>query len=252
MTTSHPLGLIKIPGAQAEKFLQGQVTCDMREVNEQPHLAAYCDPKGRVQAIFRIFKYQEDYYLIVLRTLIPQLLNTLQKVAVFFKIKLEDVSDIHPHPALKRCPLPEGEGIKSWELLDIKNGIPTVYPETVGLFTPHQLNLPQLNAVSFTKGCYIGQEIIARMQYLGKLKQQMYRINFNSTQLPTPGCKFVDQAKHEVGELVMAAFANEQEIHALAVLQNSAINQTIYLENSNAPILAVTELIYTSTNSTTS
>src|SRR5690606_29050247 len=58
-----------------------------------------------------------------------------------------------------------------WHSLDICSLIPTLYPETSELYLPHELNLPELNAVHFNKGCYTGQEVIARMHYRGKLKR---------------------------------------------------------------------------------
>lgn len=67
------------------------------------------------------------------------------------------------------------ENLTYWKSIDIQHNLPAIYPETSEQFLPHQLGLPQLNAVSFNKGCYTGQEIIARMQYRGKLKNHLYR-----------------------------------------------------------------------------
>jgi folate-binding protein YgfZ len=251
---SELLSCIRVPGGeQAAKFLQGQVTCDVREVTENKScLSAHCDPKGRVQFVFELFKQGDDYYLQMLRVLIPQAIALLQKYAQFFKIKLEGVE--HPSPGL-RPPSPQrGEGFPEknspdqWKLQNIIAGIPTIYPETVGLFTPHQINLQLLNAVSFTKGCYTGQEIIARMQYLGKLKQQMYRVSFVAEKNFAPGSKLYDANAQEIGELVDSAFENDQQQQALAVLQNTAITQAIYLGNVDGPILTVLDLPYTRGN----
>src|SRR5690606_8509417 len=59
--------------------------------------------------------------------------------------------------------------LDDWEQLDIQAGIPTIYPATVDALLPHHVNLTQLQAISFDKGCYLGQEIIARMHYKGKI-----------------------------------------------------------------------------------
>lgn len=72
-----------------------------------------------------------------------------------------------------------------WELFDIQAGLPTIFPETVDQLLPHHVNLPTLNAVSFNKGCYLGQEIIARMHYRGNIKKHMYRA-FVAETLPPP------------------------------------------------------------------
>ncbi len=65
--------------------------------------------------------------------------------------------------------------IEQWQLLDIRAGIPTIYQATSDAFVPQMVNLQLIEGVSFTKGCYTGQEVVARMQYLGKLKRRMYR-----------------------------------------------------------------------------
>ena len=74
-----------------------------------------------------------------------------------------------------------------WALLDIRAGIPTVYPETSDAFVPQMANLQLLDGVSFKKGCYTGQEVVARMQYLGKLKRRMYLALVSAEIAPLPG-----------------------------------------------------------------
>ncbi len=76
---------------------------------------------------------------------------------------------------------------KSWRLLDILAGIPTVYSVTQEAFIPQMVNLQLINGVSFQKGCYTGQEIVARTQHLGKLKRRMYLAQVSSTTPPQPG-----------------------------------------------------------------
>lgn len=234
------LSFLHVPGGeQAAKFLQGQVTCDVREATEQHNcLGAHCDPKGRVQFIFHLIKQGDDYYLQMLSELIPHAINCLQKYAQFFKIKLAATTN----PLFVK-----GEAIDmtTWKSHNIKAGIPTIYPETIGLFTPHQINLQLIGGVSFNKGCYTGQEIIARMQYLGKLKQHMVRVSFVSEKVFAPGTKLYNLTGLEVGELVDAVLESEQNVQALAVLQDNALAQNIYIGNVGGPILTVLDLPYT-------
>jgi len=75
----------------------------------------------------------------------------------------------------------------TWKALEIAAGLPGIYPETSEKFLPHELNLQLLNAISFDKGCYTGQEIIARMQYKGKLKKHTYRAKTLSATPPQLG-----------------------------------------------------------------
>lgn len=174
MTVS--LGFLCVSGPDAKKLLQGQFTCDLDDVTEaQSQLGAHCNPQGRVISLFRLFLLNNHYYLQMPRELIPIAMNALKKYAVFFKVTLIDASD---------QPILLTHHIKN---PDILLGIPAIYPETSGKYLPHELNLPNLNAVSFKKGCYTGQEIIARMHYRGKLKTHLYQATAYSEEIPTRG-----------------------------------------------------------------
>jgi hypothetical protein len=74
-----------------------------------------------------------------------------------------------------------------WALSDIRAGIPTIVPETSDAFVPQMANMQLIDGVSFTKGCYTGQEVVARMQYLGKLKRRMYTAEVAADDAPPPG-----------------------------------------------------------------
>jgi hypothetical protein len=75
----------------------------------------------------------------------------------------------------------------AWELLNIRAGMPTVEDATAEAFVPQMVNMQLVNGVSFTKGCYTGQEVVARMQYLGKLKRRMYIAEVDTDSAPKPG-----------------------------------------------------------------
>lgn len=74
-----------------------------------------------------------------------------------------------------------------WALQEIHAGIPTIFPSTSEAFVPQMTNMHLIDGVSFTKGCYVGQEVVARMQYLGKLKRRMYLARVESDIPPAPG-----------------------------------------------------------------
>lgn len=74
-----------------------------------------------------------------------------------------------------------------WRLQDIEAGIPTIYPDTAGAFVLQMSNLDLVDGVSFKKGCFPGQEVVARMQYLGKLKRRMFLVEVNTSDCPKPG-----------------------------------------------------------------
>ncbi|BCQ60070.1 tRNA-modifying protein YgfZ [Pseudomonas sp. Boi14] len=118
--------------------------------------------------------------------------------------------------------LPEGE-LNQWLLGQVRAGLGQVMPETRELFIPQMLNLQAVGGVSFKKGCYTGQEIVARMQYLGKLKRRLYRLALPGDTLPAPGTAlFAPSHNSAIGEVVLAARA-QQGVELLAVLQAEAV-----------------------------
>jgi len=113
-------------------------------------------------------------------------------------------------------------GYQSWHLSEIKAGIPSIYPQTSESFVLQMANLGALGGVSFKKGCYPGQEIVARMQYLGKLKRRMYLAELETDRLPEPGDELVAQGKQDVdgsGKVVDAEFDEQGLCHCLYVAQ---------------------------------
>lgn len=133
----------------------------------------------------------------------------------------------------------------AWTLQQIRAGIGHVQLETRESFIPQMLNLDLIGGVSFTKGCYTGQEIVARMHYLGKLKRRMYRLTWASDNLPLPGTVIVDSATDKaLGHVVVAAQAG-QHIELLAVLQSDATQlPTLAISNSIEPPLQISTIPY--------
>ncbi|WP_337154055.1 YgfZ/GcvT domain-containing protein [Pseudomonas protegens] len=140
--------------------------------------------------------------------------------------------------------LPEGE-LNQWLLGQVRAGLGQVMPETRELFIPQMLNLQAVGGVSFKKGCYTGQEIVARMQYLGKLKRRLYRLALPGDALPVPGTAlFAPSHNSAIGEVVLAARA-QQGVELLAVLQAEAVEGgELHLETLEGPTLQLLDLPY--------
>lgn len=140
--------------------------------------------------------------------------------------------------------LNEGE-LNQWLLGQIRAGIGQVMPQTRELFIPQMLNLQAVGGVSFKKGCYTGQEIVARMQYLGKLKRRLYRLSLNAGELPEPGTPLVSPNHNSaIGEVVIAARA-DQAIELLAVLQAEAAESgDVHVGTLEGPGLQLLDLPY--------
>lgn len=139
-------------------------------------------------------------------------------------------------------------GADAWELLNIRAGIPTVVAATSEAFIPQMTNMELVNGVSFKKGCYTGQEIVARMHYLGKLKKRMYRIKVNCEKQPMPGDHlFAEQSKggSNTGSIVNAQLNANGHYEALAVIQiTDAENEKIRLYDANGPEIEILDLPY--------
>lgn len=111
-------------------------------------------------------------------------------------------------------------GFESWRLAEIRAGIPSIYPQTAEEFVLQMANLNLLDGVSFKKGCYPGQEIVARMQYLGKLKRRMYLAELETDTLPQAGDELVVSGKAEAdgsGKVVDAEFDSDGLCHCLYI-----------------------------------
>jgi folate-binding protein YgfZ len=113
-------------------------------------------------------------------------------------------------------------GFRALRLSEIDAGMPMIYPETSEQFVLQMANLGALGGVSFKKGCYPGQEIVARMQYLGKLKRRMFLARFDTDSLPRPGDELVVEGKSETdgsGMVVDAEFDPQGNCHCLYIAQ---------------------------------
>ncbi len=113
-------------------------------------------------------------------------------------------------------------GFASWRLAEIHAGVPTIYPATAEEFVPQMANLGALDGINFNKGCYPGQEIVARMQYLGKLKRRMYLAELDAPDLPRPGDDLVVAGKSEIdgsGKVVDAEFDGDGRCLMLYIAQ---------------------------------
>ncbi len=118
-----------------------------------------------------------------------------------------------------------------WRLQDIDAGVPAISAATSEAFVLQMLNLQLIDGVSFKKGCFPGQEVVARMQYLGKLKRRMYRASLNCDTLPAAGTDIHKaDGGSAVGKVVSAAVAGDGTCHLLAVLTIDATTEPLFCD----------------------
>jgi len=200
------LSILKISGDDAKEFLQGQMTQSTDELNDdQIHLTSFCNPQGRVIATALIQFWNEAYYLILGSDLLDDLTICLSRYILRSKVILtkneinifgvfkKDTSKIDsrfnsdslkslsndPERFILLSNKYQGEDtidMNNWILEDIKSGIPLINKINSLEYIPQMLNLDHLEGISFTKGCYTGQEVVARVQHRGKIKQRMYQV----------------------------------------------------------------------------
>ncbi|AKH38181.1 MULTISPECIES: CAF17-like 4Fe-4S cluster assembly/insertion protein YgfZ [Nitrosomonas] len=156
---------------------------------------------------------------------------------------LDQAVMIWPHLALQALPV----GAICWDWLEIRAGIPVILPINQEHFIPQMVNLDITGGLSFQKGCYPGQEIIARTQYLGKLKRRMYLANIASSQPVMAGDQLfsAELPEQSCGIIVNAAPSPEGGFDALAVIQtNSVESGKIFWKNLEGPVLQIFSLPY--------
>lgn len=222
----NQLGVIRVSGDDATVFLQGQLSCDVNQFNaEQASLGLYCNIKGRIIASMRGFVLENQYYLIMPYSTVASTLNTLNKYAVFSKVTLENVSEQLDNLPFIRDP--------RWRLNDIENGIANIFYATQEQFLPHRLNCHLTGMVDFKKGCFLGQEVLARMHYKAQLKHHMYRFKIITKKILLPGQELMNN-EMTIGTIVDAYQANDNEYQTLVTMKTEDSQTTKAVINETA------------------
>ncbi len=136
-----------------------------------------------------------------------------------------------------------GEG--AWTALECFAGLPRLYKQTSGMFLPQQLNLDQLNALSFSKGCYPGQEIIARLKYRGEVKKRLMVATCESNEMLAPGTPVrAPDDTRTVGHILYAQPVNRSRSVVSAIVEIGATNEAIFVAGAQDCVLQRVDLPY--------
>ena len=184
------ISTINVTGRDALEFLQGQLTNDLQRLESEPEiLAAWCTPKGRVIWFGTVAKLDDGYALSAPRDMAETIVARL----TMFRFRSRVDFDI----------VDEGRTVD--QAILVERGHPYIGAEQAEEFTPHMLNLDLLDAISMDKGCYTGQEIVARTHYKGATKRRTLR--FESESPVTVGDK-VMAGDRNVGQVLNVAGRN--------------------------------------------
>ena len=209
------LGVLRFSGVDALSFLQGQISNDTARLSEKKALlAAYSSPQGRVLALIYLLPHSSGVAAILPREVLAATMERMRKYILRAKVRIEDAADslivagqFGPPDGAQGYTENDGIGVApvghdsnrhwviaapdrlastdaataaraefAWRLADIRAGLPQIYSATSDVFVAQMLNLDLLDGISFSKGCYTGQEIIARTQHLGRIKRRLHRL----------------------------------------------------------------------------
>ncbi|NNM68843.1 MAG: folate-binding protein YgfZ [Gallionella sp.] len=276
-------GTLRVSGEDAQTFLQNLLSNDIRNVDgTHAQLSSFNTAKGRMLAVFLIWREGEDYLLQLPITLLEPLRKKLSMYVLRAKVKLSDanhervslgVAGVRAEAILRDLlgDLPQENlsclateqvhvlkindtryqlnttpqhaeklwtainadaqtvGSVCWDWLNIHSGIPVVLPKTQEEFVPQMANLDVLGGINFKKGCYPGQEIVARMHYLGKLKRRMYLAHLACPDAPQAGDELfsADMEGQASGMIANAAPAPDGGYDILAVIQTASVESAV-------------------------
>jgi tRNA-modifying protein YgfZ len=253
ITALQEMAVLRLAGPDVIRFLQGQLSQDVTRLAQSTSLfAGLHNSQGRCLALLRLFALDQQLVLATVPTSLAAAVRTqLGKFILRSKLTIEDASSqwqcyglagvdaaaaasTRLHFAMDGSgmrqlvvaargeTLPEAERAPpiEWQLDNIEAGIPELCPATSGSFIAQMLNLDLLDGISFTKGCYTGQEIIARSHYLGQVKRRMQRFRTSRRAPLAPGER-VTLADGRSAQIVSAAPEGDsgQQFLAVAPLQ---------------------------------
>jgi len=247
--------IIKVSGSDAFAFLQSQFTNDISQITPNKiQINAYCQHQGKIMAILWVFVKKDSLYLSFPSALKELVLSKLNMFKLMSKVEIEDLSNEIIQYGLidekyedsliikdnlsyliSREILDTNGSLNQWEKACIDNNLPEIDLETSEQFIPQALNLDiDKIGVSFSKGCYPGQEVVARMHYLGKPKRRLF--SFQSNFRVSIGDNLnVDNSNSlkSAGKVIRVA-RKDDSYYFLATFEVAHINDNVFLNNDKS------------------
>lgn len=185
-----------LTGGDAEQFLQGQITANIKKLTDQYQATAISNLKGRVDFGLWLKKRDEQTFDIVIsQDLADSFASHIKKYGAFSKITLSPAEPIvavveNGKPTFSKTGEKNDE---TWQKISIEQGNYWLTSATQGLFQPQELRLHQRGGVDYDKGCYLGQEIIARLWFKASPKAWLHRVSFDNESILNDKIQVVNQ-----------------------------------------------------------
>ena len=253
------LALIRVKGQDAFDFLQSQLTNDISKLQQNEiQINAFCQHQGKIKAIVWLFYFEENLCICLPKAIKKSFIKDIMVYRFMSEVAFEDLNEYfiygHKHVSQKNIyKINESLGLsfeknilknssnsEYWEYLCITNLLPEVTKTNSAKFIPQELNLDiDEFGVSFSKGCYPGQEVVARMHYLGKPKRRLYR--FTSKFKPSVGDSIdVKNSKSlKSSGQVIRMVEYDNKFYFLGVLEVSYVNDQIFLNHNQERIVSL-------------
>jgi len=260
ITKLNNRALLKVSGPDAEVFLQSQFSNDIKQIaKKEIQINAYCQHQGKIIAIIWVFIKKSNYYLSFPLDLKEIVLTKLNMFKLMSHLDIKDCSStinqygvigenrnnsykINDNLSLlttRECILDCSNNFE-WELACIKDKIPDVYKSYSEIFIPQALNLDiDLLGVSFTKGCYPGQEVVARMHYLGKPKRRLFCFTSKFEVCIGDNLNVIDSTSLKSSGQIIRVAKKGSEFQFLAVFEVRHINDHIFLNNDQTKLVKI-------------
>jgi len=260
--------LLRVSGADAETFLQGQLSNDISKLDAlSVQLNAYCQHQGKILALFWVTKYKDSFFLSFPTDILEAIKSRLQMFVIMSDVFIEDVTkdyiqvgsigETHQKALAINDKLSliiadkevinkfNMEPIEHWNMACIDSSLPEIFSITSEKLVPQMLNL-DINefGVNFSKGCYPGQEVVARLHYLGSAKRRLFAFEVDSEVQVGDSLYCASSrsakargARYKSSGMVVFKLKYNSNFYCLATLDVEIKDEKITLNNEQGPLL---------------
>ena len=260
--------LLKVSGSDAESFLQAQLSNNVNDLDHSSiQLNAYCQHQGKMLALFWVMRSNDDFLLSFPLDLLEIIKSRLQMFVIMSDVTIDDVTDEYLqigvidenqnnaftiNDTLSLIIIRPNELAKfsmsskdSWNKACIDSSLPEIYLLTSEKMVPQMLNLDiDEIGVNFSKGCFPGQEVVARLHYLGVAKRRLFAFKSDS-EINVGDALFCSTSKsakargarYKASGMVVSKVKCDTQFYCLATLEVASKDEKVTLNNEQGPTL---------------